>query len=88
MYSNNVTLFSLSLVISSMIFPRFVCLQDFRAMILAGLTPEVIVDIASRGLAFYSFQVNFELVRTSTSVSGPPIFAPHIIVPDCYHALD
>ncbi len=32
-------------------------------MILAGLTPDTIMDIAARGMAFYSFQMSFEQVR-------------------------
>ena len=35
---------------------------DARAMMLAGLTPEVIVDIVARGMAFYDAQLHLELV--------------------------
>jgi hypothetical protein len=31
-------------------------------MVLAGLSPDIILEIASRALSFFTFQVSFELV--------------------------
>ncbi|KXS10383.1 hypothetical protein M427DRAFT_508707, partial [Gonapodya prolifera JEL478] len=31
--------------------------EDYKSSVLAGLRPEVIMDIASRGLAFWTYQV-------------------------------
>lgn len=33
-----------------------------RAVMLAGLTPDIIMDVAARGMAFYDFQMHLELV--------------------------
>ena len=35
---------------------------EHRRVMLNGLMPEVIMDIAARGVGFYDLQMNFELV--------------------------
>ena len=37
---------------------------------LAGLTPEVILDVTTRGLAFYDFQLHLELVGACKTESA------------------
>ncbi|KAK7861878.1 hypothetical protein R5R35_002845 [Gryllus longicercus] len=34
--------------------------EDFRSMILAGLRPEIIIDIAHRAISFWSYQIHME----------------------------
>ncbi len=34
----------------------------YRSMMLSGLAPDVILEIASRALSFFTFQMGFELV--------------------------
>eukprot|EP00042_Codosiga_hollandica_P026395 m.124572 g.124572 ORF g.124572 m.124572 type:complete len:144 (-) comp52185_c0_seq10:434-865(-) len=38
-------------------------------MVLAGLTPDVVMDIATRALSFYSFQVNYELRQQALTLA-------------------
>lgn len=35
--------------------------EDYKAMVLAGLRPDIVLDISSRALAFWTYQVNLLL---------------------------
>ncbi|KAG7496164.1 hypothetical protein JOB18_013420 [Solea senegalensis] len=43
--------------------------EEFKAMVLAGLRPDIILDISARALAFWSYQVNQERMYQEYSLS-------------------
>lgn len=36
--------------------------EDYKTSVLSGLSPSIIMDCASRGLAFYSYQASQEII--------------------------
>ncbi|KAI8049785.1 uncharacterized protein B0P05DRAFT_438399, partial [Gilbertella persicaria] len=52
--------------------------EDYKSSVLAGLKPEVILDICSRAIAFYEYQTSQELLYKSMMQKN---------VEDKYHAL-
>jgi E3 ubiquitin-protein ligase CCNP1IP1 len=36
--------------------------EDYKTSILSGLSPSIIIEVASRGLAFYSYQASQEVI--------------------------
>ncbi|XP_053715585.1 E3 ubiquitin-protein ligase CCNB1IP1 isoform X3 [Synchiropus splendidus] len=47
--------------------------EDFKAMVLAGLRPDVVLDISTRALAFWSYQVYQERMYQEYSLSRAEI---------------
>ncbi|XP_010740027.2 E3 ubiquitin-protein ligase CCNB1IP1 [Larimichthys crocea] len=43
--------------------------EDYKAMVLAGLRPDIVLDISSRALAFWSYQVHQEHMYQEYSLS-------------------
>ena len=43
------------------VFLIIILFKGYRSMVLAGLTPDIVLEIASRAIAFHSYQVSYEL---------------------------
>lgn len=58
--------------------------EDYKAMVLAGLRPDVVLEISSRALAFWTYQVNILLFCTSLlshqQTSWPLFIAAHTVL--------